>query len=94
MSNKMLILAGGFGTRLSGLVNKVPKPLAPINGVPLLKIQIDHWVKQGQKNFIFLLHYKAEQIIEFLIKQSVNLGDGIVIDWVIEREPLERAVRF
>ena len=55
---QMLVLAGGFGKRLKDVVNDVPKPMAPINGIPLLKLQLDHWILQGQRSFIFLLYHQ------------------------------------
>ena len=33
-----IILAGGFGTRLQGVIDKVPKAMAPINEIPFLEI--------------------------------------------------------
>ena len=62
----MFVLAGGYGTRLLGAVSDVPKPMAPINGVPFLKLQLDNWIQQGQNSFVFLLHHQAELIITFL----------------------------
>jgi len=85
---QMLVLAGGFGTRLRGTVRDVPKPLAPINGIPLLQLQLQHWINQGQRNFIFLLHYQAELIIKLLDKQSKYFGDAISIDWIVEEKAL------
>jgi NDP-sugar pyrophosphorylase family protein len=84
----MLVLAGGFGTRLKGTVRDVPKPLAPINGIPLLQLQLHHWIDQGQRSFIFLLHYQAELIIKFLDEQSKYFGDAINIDWIVEEQAL------
>ena len=69
----MLVLAGGFGKRLQSVVSSVPKPMAPINGVPLLQLQLDHWVNQGQRSFIFLLHHQSQIIIDFL-------GQGMVAE--------------
>ena len=37
-----IILAGGFGTRLRGVVADVPKPMAPINGQPFLALLLQH----------------------------------------------------
>ena len=67
---KMLVLAGGLGTRLKNTLTDLPKPMAPINGIPMLKLQLEHWVMQGQKKFIFLLHHKSEIIIELLLECS------------------------
>ena len=85
---QLLVLAGGFGTRLKSAVSEVPKPLAPINGTPLLQLQLKHWIEQGQRSFIFLLHHQADLIIKLLVKQSNYFGDAVNIDWVVEDQPL------
>ena len=84
----MLVLAGGFGTRLQSVVSSVPKPMAPINGVPLLQLQLDHWVNQGQRSFIFLLHHQSEVIIDFLTLRSRHYGATVSIEWIVEDVPL------
>lgn len=84
----MLVLAGGFGTRLRSAVDSTPKSMAPINGTPLLNLQIDHWIKQGQRDFVFLLHYQAEIIVKFLIAKSEMLGGSVNISWIVEETPL------
>jgi len=87
-STKMLVLAGGFGTRLQSVVSSVPKPMAPINGVPLLQLQLDHWINQGQRSFIFLLHHQSEIIINFLVHRSRYYGSAVSIEWIVEDAPL------
>lgn len=85
----LLVLAGGFGTRLRAVVNNVPKPLAPVNKLPFISYLIENWVKQGVKEFIFLLHYEAEQIILELNKLSKKVEySGIIFRTVIEAKPL------
>jgi D-glycero-alpha-D-manno-heptose 1-phosphate guanylyltransferase len=84
----MLVLAGGFGTRLKNAVSALPKPMAPINGVPLLQLQLEHWVKQGQHSFVFLLHHQADIIIEFLLERSRYFGEKVTIDWIVEDAPM------
>jgi len=61
--NTAIILAGGMGTRLKSVVSEVPKPMAPINGIPFLEIQIKYWIRQGINNFILSVGYKKEIII-------------------------------
>ena len=63
---RMLVLAGGFGTRLQSVLANVPKALAPIGDTTFLHLQIEHWIAQGLRSFVFLLHHQAEQIITFL----------------------------
>ena len=84
----MLVLAGGFGTRLKNAVCNLPKPMAPINGVPLLQLQLEHWIMQGQYNFIFLLHHQADIIIKFLLERSRYFGKKVTIDWIVEDTPM------
>ena len=57
-----VILAGGFGTRLSHVVKDVPKPMAPIADVPFLDYLYHQLSDQGFDDFIMLTGYKAEVI--------------------------------
>lgn len=59
---KLLVLAGGFGTRLKSLVSDLPKPLAPVEDKSFLEYLIYNWPDQGVSQFIFLLHYEANKI--------------------------------
>jgi len=86
---KLLVLAGGFGTRLKTVVSDHPKALAPIGDKPFLYLQIKSWKEQGFYSFIFLLHYQAFQIIEFIKHaQRTSLLSDCEVQWVIEEEPL------
>ena len=86
---QLLVLAGGFGSRLRSVVSDVPKPLAPINGIPFLSFQLDNWASQGIKEFIFLLHFEADVIIEFLKKwNNLEANQDIEMRFVIEHIPL------
>jgi D-glycero-alpha-D-manno-heptose 1-phosphate guanylyltransferase len=73
---------------LKDVVNDVPKPMAPIHGVPLLQLQLDHWIHQGQRSFVFLLYHQAQTIIELLVEQSKCYGNTVNIDWIVEDTPL------
>lgn len=85
---KLCILAGGFGTRLQGVVSDVPKALAPICGVPFLRLQIEQWLKQGVRSFVFLLHHRAAFIVDFLKKEQRDLLFGCEVRWLVEPLPL------
>lgn len=82
-------MAGGIGSRLKTVVSKVPKALAPIGDKPFLKLQIEHWLSEGLREFTFLLHHQADQIIDFLESQKVAMPSECRIDWVIEHQPLD-----
>ncbi len=81
---RLLILAGGFGTRLKSEIADLPKALAPVCGVPFLELQIENWLSQGLRNFTFLLHHKSEQIIAFLRSRQDDLLKECKVDWVVE----------
>lgn len=88
MKNKQIIvLAGGFGTRLKSVLNGLPKPLADINGTPFLKFIVENLINQGFNDFIFSLHYEADQIVDFLIKENLR-EKNIKIRFVVEKNPL------
>ena len=48
---KVVILAGGFGTRLSEYTSKIPKPMVRINKIPIIIHIINHYAKFGLNNF-------------------------------------------
>ena len=61
---KILILAGGFGTRLRDVVSDVPKPMAPVNKKPFLLHKIEKIRKYLPKSQIYLLTHHMSDIIE------------------------------
>jgi D-glycero-alpha-D-manno-heptose 1-phosphate guanylyltransferase len=84
----LLVLAGGFGTRLQSVLDDFPKALAPVHGKPFLSLQIDNWLKQGTTSFIFLLHHHADLIINFLKSEENNLLKDCTVQYVIEPKPM------
>jgi D-glycero-alpha-D-manno-heptose 1-phosphate guanylyltransferase len=84
---EMLILAGGFGTRLQSVVNDVPKPMAPVSGRPFLEYLLNYWIDQGVRRFVLSVGYKGEYIKEYFgtchkdaeisyVHESKPLGTG------------------
>jgi NDP-sugar pyrophosphorylase family protein len=86
---KVLILAGGFGSRLKSVVYDVPKPLAPVCGKPFLIYLIENYISQGAKEFVLLLHYEAyliqSTIRNFFLDSAIY---DVKISFIIENEPL------
>jgi NDP-sugar pyrophosphorylase family protein len=85
---KVLILAGGLGTRIRSLFPDCPKPLIPFHGKPFLQWQIELLAKQGFQEFVLCIGYLSEQIVE-------QFGDGsslgVKIEYSIESTPLGTA---
>lgn len=71
-NSNLLVLAGGFGTRLRPAVSDVPKALAPVAGQPFLQYLIDAWLEQGLTQLTFLLHHQADLIEAFLEQQKAT----------------------
>jgi mannose-1-phosphate guanylyltransferase len=82
---KAIILAGGRGKRLRPITDYVPKPLIPLNNVPIIEWQIMYLKKFGVKEVIICTGYKAEMIKSFLAMKN-NLG--IKIKFSVEKTPL------
>ena len=83
-----LILAGGFGTRISDEIGGLPKVLAPVNGKPFLFYQMNNWILKGITDFTFLLFFKSDLIIKFLEQYKQKISQDISFKYIIEKEPL------
>jgi glucose-1-phosphate cytidylyltransferase len=80
ISVQVVILAGGFGTRLAEETDLVPKPMVRIGDIPILQHIINFYSGFGHKDFVIALGYKANVIIEYFetIKNpelNINLVD-------------------
>ena len=70
---KVIILAGGFGTRLSEYTQSIPKPMVSIGGKPILWHIMKTYAQYGQKDFYLALGYKAELIKDYFLNyRSLN----------------------
>jgi len=78
-------LAGGRGKRLRPITDYVPKPLVPLNNIPIIDWQIKYLKKFGIKEVIICTGYKTEMIQHFL---SVKDDFGINIKFSVEKTPL------
>ena len=85
---KTIIMAGGRGTRISVLYPDIPKPLIPINGVPVLEREICSLRDQGFNDLILTVSYLADKIMNYF-------GDGtrlgVTIEYYNETTPLGNA---
>lgn len=92
---KVILLAGGFGTRLSEYTDLIPKPMVSIGGRPILWHIMKNYAHFGHKDFYVALGYKASVIKEYFLNYralnadfTVNLATGEVaphqidpVDW-------------
>lgn len=85
---KTIIMAGGRGTRIAELFPNIPKPLIPVDGVPILEREIRSLAAQGFDDIILTVGYLADKIINYF-------GDGskfgVKIDYFVEKIPLGNA---
>jgi glucose-1-phosphate cytidylyltransferase len=73
---KVVILAGGLGTRISEETTDKPKPMVPINGKPILWHIMSIYAQQGLNDFVVATGYKGEVISQWV--------DSLEINWNIE----------
>src|SRR5512132_404340 len=94
---KVVILAGGLGTRLSEETELKPKPMVEIGGQPLIWHIMQHYAHYGLKEFLIALGYRGEIIKRFFLdycslsgSMTVDLANGKVEandneceDWIV-----------
>lgn len=86
--NWVLLMAGGFGTRLADLTKNCPKPMLKVGGRPILERIVDQLIQHGFHKFFISVHYLPEVIMD-------HFGDGsrfgVTIKYLHERQPLGTA---
>ena len=75
---KVVILAGGFGTRLSEYTKTIPKPMVKIAGKPIILHIMEHYSKHGFKDFYIALGYKGDVIKNFFKKRKFKWNINLV----------------
>lgn len=86
---KVVIMAGGKGTRLAPFTKILPKPMIPIGDKPMIEIIMDKFYDHGFEHFILSVGYKAE-IIKMYFNDESNIRP-YRIDFIQEEEPLGTA---
>ncbi len=94
---KVIILAGGFGTRLAEYTAVIPKPMVPVGGKPIIWHIMRTFAHYGHKEFLVALGYKAEVVKDYFLNYralnadfTVDLASGLVkshqvdpVDWQV-----------
>lgn len=85
---KVVIIAGGQGTRIASVNSEIPKAMIPIEGKPILEYQVEMAKQYGFTDFLFIIGYLGDQI-------ETYFGDGsrwgVQIEYYRETQPLGTA---
>src|SRR3989304_3732732 len=95
---KVVILAGGYGSRLGEETDIIPKPMVEIGGKPIIWHIMKHYSHYGFNEFVIALGYKGEVIKKFMVEYAslngnltvnvktgkVDLHGGYRPDWKVE----------
>lgn len=76
--NKVVIMAGGKGSRLDPLTKIFPKPLFPIGNRPVIEIIMERFSRCGFNKFIYTLNYRKEYVKLFLKENNFPYDIGMV----------------
>ena len=77
---KVVILAGGLGTRISEYTKVIPKPMINICGKPIIHRIVNHFIKYGHKEFYIALGYKGKVIKNYF--KNTKLPKNIRINLI------------
>ena len=88
LNNPIVIMAGGYGTRLLPLTKDTPKPLLKVGNTPILESIIKRFIDFGFHNFFISTHYKTEMIKDYF---QEGTEWNVTIQYIEEKEPLGTA---
>ena len=85
---KIVIIAGGQGTRIASVNSEIPKAMIPVCGKPIIEHEVELCKRYGFTEFLFIIGHMGDQI-------SSYFGDGqpwgVHIDYFQETQPLGTA---
>lgn len=93
---KVVIMAGGKGTRISSVASDIPKPMIKIEGIPVLEREIKCLKDQGFDDIIMTVSHLGNIIMDYFGDGSENSPAtgkpfGVHIEYYFEKEPLGNA---
>ena len=84
MFKEAIVLAGGFGTRLKGVLSDLPKPMAPIGDKPFLYYLLSYLSEEGIEHVVLSVGYKHEAIRDYFGERFKNIR----LTYALEETPL------
>ena len=93
---KVVLMAGGKGTRLASIASDIPKPMVSVEGIPVLEREIDNLRRQGFQNIIITVSHLGKTIMEYFgngdkISPKTGKNFGVHIEYFFENQPLGNA---
>lgn len=85
---KIVIIAGGQGTRIASVNSEIPKAMIPVCGKPIIEHEVEMAARQGFTDFLFVIGYLGDQIEAYFGNGS---RWGVHIDYFRETQPLGTA---
>ncbi|MGE4586142.1 MAG: HAD-IIIA family hydrolase [Mangrovibacterium sp.] len=85
---KVVVIAGGQGTRIASVNAEIPKAMIPINGKPILEYEVEMAKRNGYTEFLFIIGYMGDQIEAYFGKGEKW---GVSIEYYKEKTPLGTA---
>ena len=85
---KIVVIAGGQGTRIASVNADIPKAMIPIDGKPILEYQLLMAQRYGFTDFLFIIGYLGDQIREYF---GDGAKGGVTIEYFQEKQPLGTA---
>ncbi len=72
---KVVILCGGYGTRIRDVTDDIPKPMIPIGRLPILWHIMKYYASYGHNEFVLCLGYKSHVIKDFFLNYEAHTKD-------------------
>ncbi len=93
---KVVIMAGGKGTRISSVASDIPKPMIKIDGMPILEHEIQCLREQGFDDIIITVSHLGNIIMDYFgdgsgLSPVTGFPFGVHIEYYFEKEPLGNA---
>ncbi|WP_319245486.1 glucose-1-phosphate cytidylyltransferase [uncultured Propionivibrio sp.] len=72
---QVVILCGGYGTRIRDVTDNIPKPMIPIGRFPILWHIMKYYASYGHRDFVLCLGYKSDVIKDFFLNYEAHTKD-------------------